>query len=188
MSEKVLVPVHAALAENVVGGEVCFLPDAAAFFRVAAASGASTSSGRRAGGAIASAAAKSEPTTCSATRSLNRAGVAVLSAAVKTTEAFAAIKSRQSLRGRGTCSYRERRRPRQSRWPRRREGGPRLSHGVSRGAGPFHASCGRACCSEQAKSKCSPGVPDTLQQLRCLKGVKECPGVWYGERSVLQFF
>jgi len=199
VARKVLVPEHAALAESVVGGEVCFLPDAAAFFRVAAASGASTSSGRRAGGAIASAAAKSEPTTCSATRSLNRAGVAVLSAAVKTTEAFAAIKSRQSLRGRGTCSYRERRRPRQSRWPRRREGGPRLSHGVSRGAGPFHASCGRACCSEQAKSKCSPGVSDT-QDMQLLflesgwmcgdavRNVKECPVVWYEERSVLQFF
>jgi hypothetical protein len=46
------------------------------------------------------------------------------------------------------------------------------------------------------KSKCSPGVPDTLQQLRGLKGVwcaavkdvNECPGVWCGERSVLQFF
>jgi len=48
MSWKVFVPVHAALAEIVVSGEVCFLPDAAAFFRVAAASGASTSSGRRA--------------------------------------------------------------------------------------------------------------------------------------------
>jgi len=50
VARKVFVPVHAALAESVVGGEVCFLPDPAAFFRVAAASGASTSSGRRAGG------------------------------------------------------------------------------------------------------------------------------------------
>ena len=49
VAQKVFVQVHAALAERVVGGEVCFLPDAAAFFRVAAASGASTSSGRRAG-------------------------------------------------------------------------------------------------------------------------------------------
>ena len=97
---KVFVPVHAALAESVVGGgEVCFLPDAAAFFRVAAASGASTSSGRRAGGAMASAAA--EPTTCIATRSLKRAGVAVLSAAVKTARAFAAIKVARAFAGEG---------------------------------------------------------------------------------------
>ena len=69
VARKVLVPVHAALAESVVGGEVCFLPKAAAFFSVAAASGASTSSGRGAGGAIASAAAENETTTCSAARS-----------------------------------------------------------------------------------------------------------------------
>jgi hypothetical protein len=163
VARKVLVPVHAALAESVVGGEVCFLPDAAAFFRVAAASGASTSSGRRAGGAMASAAAESEPTTCIATRSLKRG-----------------LGSRSCLR----LSH---------------EGGPRLSQGVSRGTGPFHASCGRACCSEQAKSKCSPGVSDTQDtQLRFLesgwmcgaavRNVKECPVVWYEERSVLQFF
>jgi hypothetical protein len=48
MSRKVFVPVHTALVEIVVSGEVRFLPDATAFFRVAAASGASTSSGRRA--------------------------------------------------------------------------------------------------------------------------------------------
>ena len=68
VARKVLVPEHAALAESVVGGEVCFLPEAAAFFRVAAASGASTSSGRRAGGASASAAAENETTTSSAAR------------------------------------------------------------------------------------------------------------------------
>ncbi len=49
MTRKVFVPVHTALAESVVRGEVCFLPDATAFFKVAAvaftASGASTSSG-----------------------------------------------------------------------------------------------------------------------------------------------
>jgi len=101
VSEKVLVPVHAALAENVVGGEVCFLPDAAAFFGVAAANGASTSSGRRAGGAMASAAAESEPTTCSDTRSLKRAGVAVLSAAVKTTRDFEDIKVTRAFAGEG---------------------------------------------------------------------------------------
>jgi hypothetical protein len=99
VARKIFVPVHAALAESVVSGEVCFLPDAAAFFRVAAASGASTSSGRRAGGAMASAAA--EPTTCSATRSLKRAGVAVLSAAVKTARAFAAIKVARAFAGEG---------------------------------------------------------------------------------------
>ncbi len=38
MSQKVFVPVHAALVEIVVSGEVCFLPDAAAFVRVSAAS------------------------------------------------------------------------------------------------------------------------------------------------------
>ena len=53
-------------------------------------------------------------------------------------------------------------------------------------------------CSDQGmpKSKRSPGIPDTLQQLRSLKGVwcaavkdvNECPGAVYGERSVLQFF
>jgi len=48
MSRKVFVPVHTALVEIVVSGEVRFLPDATVFFRVAAASGASTSSGRRA--------------------------------------------------------------------------------------------------------------------------------------------
>ena len=48
MSRKVFVPVHVALAEIVVSGEVRFLPDATAFFRVAAASCASTRSGRRA--------------------------------------------------------------------------------------------------------------------------------------------
>ena len=104
VSPQVLVQVHTALAESVVGGEVCFLPDAAAFFRVAAAaaaSGASNSSGRRAGGAMASAAAESEPTTCSPTRSLKRAGVAVLSAAVKTTEAFTAIKVARAFAGEG---------------------------------------------------------------------------------------
>jgi hypothetical protein len=31
VAQKVFVPVHAALAESVVSGEVCFLPDAAAF-------------------------------------------------------------------------------------------------------------------------------------------------------------
>ena len=101
MARKVLVPVHAALAESVVGGEVCFLPDAAAFFTVTAASGASTSSGRRSGGAIASAAAKSEPTTCIATRSLKRTGVAVLSAAVKTTRDFEDIKVTRAFAGEG---------------------------------------------------------------------------------------
>ena len=53
MTRKVFVPLHAALAESFVSGEVCFLPDAAAFLKVAAvafetASAASTSSGRRA--------------------------------------------------------------------------------------------------------------------------------------------
>jgi len=53
MTQKVFVPLHAALAESFVSGEVCFLPDAAEFFKVAAvafetAIGASTSSGRRA--------------------------------------------------------------------------------------------------------------------------------------------
>jgi hypothetical protein len=101
VARKVIVPEHAALAESVVSGEVCFLPEAAAFFRVAAASGASTSSGRRAGGAIASVAAKNQPTPCSATRSVKRAGVAVLPAAVKTTEAFAAIKVARAFAGEG---------------------------------------------------------------------------------------
>jgi hypothetical protein len=49
----------------------------------------------------------------------------------------------------------------------------------------------RACCSEQVKSTCSPGVPDTLQQLCCLKGVwcaavkdvNECQGVWCGTKK-----
>jgi len=135
---KVFVPEHAAVAESVVGGEVCCLPDSATFFRVAAASGASTNSGRRAGGAMASAAAK-------------------------------------------------------SRWPRRREGGPSWQSQVGDDASDQHASVCRACCSEQAKSKCSPGIPDTQKQLRCLKrvwcaavrDVNECPGVWYEERSVL---
>jgi hypothetical protein len=99
VSQKVFVLVHAALAESVVSGEVCFLPDASAFFRIASASGASTSSGRRAGVAMASAAAK--PTTCSVTRSLKRAGVAVLSAAVKTARAFAAIKVARAFAGEG---------------------------------------------------------------------------------------
>jgi hypothetical protein len=101
VAREVFVPVHAALAESVVGGEVCFLPDAAAFFRVAAASGASMSSRRRAGGAMSSAAAESKTTTCSATRSLKRAGVAVWSAAVKTTRAFAAIKVARAFAGEG---------------------------------------------------------------------------------------
>ena len=52
MMRKVFVLVHAALAESVVSGEVCFLPDTAAFFKVTSVaftvSGASTSSGRRA--------------------------------------------------------------------------------------------------------------------------------------------
>jgi hypothetical protein len=53
MTRKVFVPFHAARAESFDSGEVCFLPDAATFFRVAGvafetASGASTSSGRRA--------------------------------------------------------------------------------------------------------------------------------------------
>jgi hypothetical protein len=53
MTRKVFVPLHEALAESFVSGEVCFLPDAAAFLKVAAvafetASAASTSSGRRA--------------------------------------------------------------------------------------------------------------------------------------------
>ena len=98
---KVFVPEHAAVAESVVGGEVCFLPDSATFFRVAAASGASTNSRRRAGSAVASAAAESEPTTFSTTRSLKRAGVAVLSAAVKTARAFAAIKGARAFAGEG---------------------------------------------------------------------------------------
>jgi hypothetical protein len=101
VAQEVFVPVHAALAESVVCGEVCFLPDAAAFFRVAAASGASTSSRRRAGGAMASAAAENEHTTCSATRSVKRAGVAVLSVAIKTTRAFAAIKIARAFAGEG---------------------------------------------------------------------------------------
>jgi len=101
VARKVLVPEHAALAESVVGGEVCFLPDAAAFFRVAAASGASMSSRRRAGGAMSSAAAESKTTTCSATRSLKQAGVDVWSAAVKTTRAFTAIKVARSFAGKG---------------------------------------------------------------------------------------
>jgi hypothetical protein len=45
VAREVFVPVHTALAESVVGGEVCFLPDASTFFRVAAASGDATSSG-----------------------------------------------------------------------------------------------------------------------------------------------
>ena len=36
MMRKVFVQVHAALAESVVSGEVCFLPDASAFVKVAA--------------------------------------------------------------------------------------------------------------------------------------------------------
>jgi len=35
MTRKVFVPLHAALAESFVSGEVCFLPDAAAFLKVA---------------------------------------------------------------------------------------------------------------------------------------------------------
>jgi hypothetical protein len=42
VARKVFVPEYAAVAESVVGGEVCFLPDSTTFFRVAAASGAST--------------------------------------------------------------------------------------------------------------------------------------------------
>ena len=97
MTRKVFVPVHTALAESVVRGEVCF-PDSGTFVRVAAASGASTNSGRRAGSAVASAAAENEPTTCSDTRSLKRAGVAVLSATVKTARAFAVSKSPEPSR------------------------------------------------------------------------------------------
>jgi hypothetical protein len=161
VSQKVFVPEHAAVAESVVGGEVCF-PDSGTFVRVAAASGASTNSGRRAGSAVASAAAENEPTTCSATRSWKRAGVSVLSVA------------------------------------RRLEGGPCQSQASQVGwdASDQHAAVCWACCSEQAKSKCSPGIPDTQKQLCCLKrvwcgavrDVKECPGTWYEERSVLQFF
>ena len=102
--------------------------------------------------------------------------------------------SRQSLRGRRKCSCRERRRPRQSQshWPRRRESEPLRQRQV----GDDSRTAFWACCSEQAKSKCSPGIPDTLEQLRSLKevwcaavkDVNECPGVLYGERSVLQFF
>ena len=103
MARKVLVPVHAALAESVVGGEVCFLPTAAALFSVAAASGDSTSSGRGAGGAIASAAAESETTTSSAARGQKRAWVAVWSAAVKTTRAFAAVKIARAFAGEGSA-------------------------------------------------------------------------------------
>jgi hypothetical protein len=52
MTRKVFVPFHAALAESFVSGEVCFLPDAATFFRVASVAFetvicASNSSGRR---------------------------------------------------------------------------------------------------------------------------------------------
>jgi len=46
VARKVLVPGHAAFAESVVGGEVGFLPKAAAVVSVAAASGASTHSGK----------------------------------------------------------------------------------------------------------------------------------------------
>ena len=104
MARKVLVPVHAALAESVVSGEVGFLPNATAVFRVAAASAASaatSSSGRGAGGAIASAAAERENTTSSAARGQRRAGVAVLSASVKTARAFAAVKIARAVAGEG---------------------------------------------------------------------------------------
>ena len=52
MTQKVFVLFHAALAESFVSGEVCFLPDAATFFRVdtvtfETAIGASTRIGRR---------------------------------------------------------------------------------------------------------------------------------------------
>ena len=52
MTQKVFVLFHAALAESFVSGEVCFLPDAATFFRVASVAFetvicASNSSGRR---------------------------------------------------------------------------------------------------------------------------------------------
>ena len=95
------MPVHAALAESVVSGEVGFLPKAAAFVIVAAASGAASSSGRGAGGAIASAAAESETTTSSAARSEKLAGVAVWSAAVRTTRAFAAVQIARAFAGEG---------------------------------------------------------------------------------------
>jgi hypothetical protein len=82
---------YAALVESLVSGEVCFLPDAAVFLKVAAvafetASGASTSSGRRACGDIVSVTA--ETSECSTTRG-GRAGVEIVSAAVKTARAFA---------------------------------------------------------------------------------------------------
>jgi hypothetical protein len=103
VARKVLVPVHAALAESVVSGEVGFLPKAAAFVRVATASGASTSSGQGAGGAIASAAAESETTTWGTAHGQKRAGVAVWSAAVKTTRAFAAVKIARDFAGEGSA-------------------------------------------------------------------------------------
>jgi len=64
--------------------------------------------------------------------------------------------NRQNLRVRRTCSYREHRRPRQYRWPRRaccrqREGGPRQGQGVGDAACDDHAGCCRACCSEKCE-------------------------------------
>ena len=103
MARKVLVPGHAAFAESVVGGEVGFLPKAAAVVSVAAASGASTSSGRGAGGAIASAAAENETITSSAAHSWKRAGVAGWSAAVRTTRAFAAVQIARAFAGEGSA-------------------------------------------------------------------------------------
>jgi len=103
VARKVLVPIHAALAESVVSGEVGFLPKATAFVMVAAASAAASSSGRGAGGARASAAAESETTTSSAARGQKRAGVAVWSAAVKTTRAFATVKIAGAFAGEGSA-------------------------------------------------------------------------------------
>jgi hypothetical protein len=103
VAREVLVPVHAALAESVVSGEVGFLPKATAFVMVAAASAAASSSGRGAGGAIASAAAESETTTWGTAHGQKRAGVAVWSAAVKTTRAVVAVKVARAFAGEGSA-------------------------------------------------------------------------------------
>jgi hypothetical protein len=117
MTRKVFVLVHAALTESDVSGEVCFLPDAAAFFKVAAvaftASSASTSSGRRASAAAETSACSdthrgrlswveigsvsAETSACSATHRGGRALVTIMSASVKAARAFAAVKAARTF-------------------------------------------------------------------------------------------
>ena len=106
--------------------------------------------------------------------------------------------NRQSLRGRKRYSCCDRRRSRQSQshLPRRRESEPSWQRRVGDGESRPAVYCW--ACPGQNKRKVSvhQSVPDTLQQLRCLRGVwcaavkdvNDCPVVVYGERSVLQFF